>query len=193
VTGALHADALEVLVGWCAPDPAQEQLRREFVDHLRRHPDGMLRSCWPDHVTASTGVLSSDHTAALLTLHAKARSWFQMGGHCEESDTSLAAAAQREAAEESGVPDLRLDPVPVHLDAHDVPFCGAHPGVRHLDVEFLAVAPAGAEHAVSEESLEVRWWPVDAPPNPDLVELLRRAVDRARSVAARFPDESATD
>jgi hypothetical protein len=52
--------------------------------------------------------------------------------------------------------------------------------VHHLDVRFAAVADEAAEHAVSGESLEVRWWPVDAlpEPEPDLVELVRLALVR---------------
>ena len=120
----------------------------------------------------------------LLTLHAKARQWFQFGGHCEPGDVTLAAAAAREAAEESGIPDLLLDPVPVQLSEHAVPFCDPRGGVHHLDVRFVAVAPADADHAVSDESLDVRWWPADAlpDPQPDMVELV--ALARARTLAA---------
>ena len=41
-------------------------------------------------------------------------------------------------------------------------------GVHHLDVVYAAVARDGAEHQVSEESLDVAWWPVDDLPNPEL-------------------------
>ena len=69
-----------------------------------------------------------------------------------------------------------------------MPFCGPAGDVHHLDVRFVAVAPAGAAHAVSEESLDVRWWPVEAlpDPEPDLVELVRLA--RARvAQSASYP------
>lgn len=176
----LHADALRLLTDWPAPHPAQEALRARYVEHLLAHPDGLARGCRPDHLTASTLVLSADHDAVLLTLHAKARAWFQLGGHCEPGDTTLAGAALREATEESGVAGLRLDPLPVQLSEHAVPFCGPDGEVHHLDVRFVAVAPPGADHAVSEESLDVRWWPADALPDaaPDLVELV--ALARAR-------------
>jgi 8-oxo-dGTP pyrophosphatase MutT (NUDIX family) len=119
----------------------------------------------------------------LLTLHAKARRWFQLGGHVEPDDGSLAEAALREAREESGLTGLALDPVPVQLSEHPVPFCGPDGDVHHLDVRFVATAPGGAEHAVSAESLDVAWWPVDAlpDPEPDLVELV--ALARARLLA----------
>lgn len=176
----LHDDALGLLRAWTPPNDAQEEVRRRYVAHLEAHPDGLRRSCFPDHITASTLILSPDGERVLLTLHAKAKAWFQMGGHCEDTDTTLAGAALREAVEESGVPDLELDPQPVQLNPHPVPFCSPRGTVHHLDVRFLAVAPADSEHAVSEESLDVRWWPCDDLPteDPDMHELVRLA--RAR-------------
>ncbi len=129
----------------------------------------------------------------LLTLHAKARAWYQMGGHCEPDDATLAAAARREAVEESGTDGLVLDPVPVHLDAHEVPFCGGAGGARHLDVRFVAVAADGASPRASEESLELRWWPVDALPPSDLDALVGAALARvAQSAAGSSPKESSS-
>jgi 8-oxo-dGTP pyrophosphatase MutT (NUDIX family) len=174
---SLHAEALSVLRDWHAPDEAQEALRRRYVAHLERHPDGTYRGCRPDHLTAGTLVVSADHREVLLTLHAKAGRWFQLGGHCEPGDRSLAEAALREATEESGLPGLVLDPVPVHLDEHEVSFCGAPGAVHHLDVRFVAVAPTGAVPTVSAESTDVRWWPVDALPEPD-DGLVARALER---------------
>jgi 8-oxo-dGTP pyrophosphatase MutT (NUDIX family) len=176
----MHADAVRVLAAWRPPGPAQAALRDRYLTHLATHPGGTTRDCRPDHLTASTLVLSHDRSRVLLTLHAKARRWFQLGGHCEPGDATLAAAALREATEESGIGDLRMVPTPVQLSEHAVPFCGPDGDVHHLDVRFAAVADTAAEHAVSEESLDVRWWPVDAlpEPEPDLVELVRLALAR---------------
>lgn len=191
---SLHADALAVLSGWSAPDAGQAALRERYLTHLHAHPDAMRREGRPDHLTASTLVLSDDGERVLLTLHAKARRWFQLGGHCEAGDPSLAAAALREATEESGLASLRLDPVPVQLSAHAVPFCGGTPDrpVHHLDVRFVAVATAHEQHVVSEESLDVRWWPADALPEPeaDLVDLVRLARARQRAQSTSGPSGS---
>lgn len=178
---SLHGQALLLLRDWSAPDPAQEMLRRRYVAHLETHPDGVDRGCRPDHLTAGTLVVSSDHREVLLTLHAKAGRWFQLGGHCEPGDRSLAETALREATEESGVSGLVLDPGPVHLDEHEVSFCGAPGVVHHLDVRFVAVAPTGALPTVSVESTDVRWWPVDALPEPD-DGLVARSLERLLAV-----------
>jgi 8-oxo-dGTP pyrophosphatase MutT (NUDIX family) len=177
----LHADALATLRGWSAPSADQEALRARYVAHLEAHDDGVWRDCFPDHLTAGTLVISADGDAVLLNLHRKARRWFAFGGHCEPGDATLAGAALREASEESGLSELALHPEPVHLDEHAVGFCDTRGTVHHLDVRYAAVAPSGARHQVSDESLDVRWWPVDALPD-DLEDEMRVLVSRARAL-----------
>lgn len=180
-TVALHADALACLEAWQPVVGRQSRLRDRFVAHLRARPDGMERACFPDHVTAGVVVLSADLDHVLLNLHRKARRWFHFGGHCEPLDATLADAARREGLEESGLATLDLDPVPIHLDEHAVEFCDSRGTVHHLDVRFTALAPAGATHATSEESLDVRWWPVAALPDDledEMHELIAAARDR---------------
>lgn len=185
---SLHRDALDTLTAWIPPTEQQARLRDRFGAHLHDYPDGMQRSCYPDHLTASTVVLTADGSQVLLTLHRKARSWFQFGGHCEPQDTRLVEAALREAREESGLAELRIDPVPIHLDEHAVPFCGDRGGVHHLDVRFVAVAAGPAQPTVSVESLDVRWWPVTqlgSPAGPPGLEPeLQQAVELARQRVA---------
>ncbi|MFC4122457.1 NUDIX hydrolase [Nonomuraea zeae] len=159
---SLHQDAVSVLSSWTAPTPGEEALRTEFLEHLRSHDDAMLRECVPGHLTATTAVLSHDGSRVLLTLHPKAGMWLPMGGHCEVSDDALGAVALREAHEESGIAGLELLPGPLALDKHSV-WC--HPPLCwHLDVEYAAVAPPGAEAVISTESLDLRWFPVDEIP-----------------------------
>jgi 8-oxo-dGTP pyrophosphatase MutT (NUDIX family) len=181
----LHVDALAVLRAWTPPSPEQEILRRRFVDHLERHPDGTNRACRPNHLTASVLVLDAALDQVLLTLHAKAGRWFQFGGHTERHDPTLAGAALREAVEESGLAaaDLNLHPVPVRLDAHAVPFCWPGEEVHHLDVMYAAVARDGGRHEVSTESLDVAWWPVDALPDDHLESFVGPALEGLQSTS----------
>ena len=176
----LHDDALGVLRGWTPPSDEQSALRDRYVTHLSTRADGMRRTCLPEHLTASVLVLDQARGRLLLTLHAKSGRWFQFGGHTEAADETLAGAALREAVEESGLApaELDLDPVPVLLDAHQVPFCGPEGDTWHLDVMFRATARDGADHAVSEESVDVAWWPLDDLPNPELAPFAALALAR---------------
>jgi 8-oxo-dGTP pyrophosphatase MutT (NUDIX family) len=182
-TTTQHRDALAVLVRWSPPSVEQAALRDQYVAHLRARPDGTSRSCATAHLTCGALVLDPAGDRVLLTLHAKARRWFHLGGHLEPDDPGLAAAALREATEESGMPGVDLDPVPLQLDAHEVSFCGGIPATRHLDVRFLAVAPAGAVERVSAESHALGWFTPDALPAPladGVVQLLAPAYARLR-------------
>jgi 8-oxo-dGTP pyrophosphatase MutT (NUDIX family) len=177
---SLHDDALAVLEGWSAPDPAQEARRDQYVAHLRAREDGWAKACFPDHLTAGALVLSHDGSQVLLNLHRKARRWFAFGGHIEPEDTTLSGAALREGTEESGLPDLVVDPVPVHLSLHEVDFCDPRGTVRHFDVRFLARLGATTEPVVSDESLDLRWFAVDDAPTDeqDMLDLIRLARER---------------
>ncbi|MCQ4191907.1 NUDIX hydrolase [Streptomyces parvulus] len=147
---SLHDDAVLVL----KDHQGQDELRQVYLDHLAAHPDGLWKACGAGHVTASALVVDPSRGRALLTLHKKMRMWLQMGGHCEPGDGTLARAALREATEESGIDGLTLAPGgPVRLDRHHTPCAW------HLDVQYAAVAPAGAVEAISDESLDLRWFP----------------------------------
>ncbi|CBG70164.1 MULTISPECIES: NUDIX hydrolase [Streptomyces] len=169
---SLHDDAVLVLKSY----EDQAELRQAYLDHLAAHPDGMWKACGDGHITASGLVIDPERGRVLLTLHRKLRMWLQMGGHCEPGDSTLAGSALREATEESGIAGLTLLPGgPVRLDRHHTPCAW------HLDVQYAALAPVGAVEAISDESLDLRWFPyaeVPAVADDSVVRLLDAA--RAR-------------
>jgi len=160
---SVRESAIASLSGWCPPNPAQDAMREAVLAFLLARPDACRRDCMPGHITASTVVLDATSSRVLLTLHPRLRRWVQLGGHCEDTDTDIAAAALREAVEESGIADLTIDREVVALHVHPIT-CSLGVPTRHLDMQFVAHAPADAAIACTDESLDLRWWPVDALP-----------------------------
>lgn len=173
---SLHASVVDTLSRWHAPDPEQDALRHAVLAFVLARPDACARACAPGHITASALVLDHSGGHALLTLHPRVGRWLQLGGHCEDSDTDISAAALREATEESGIEGLHIEPDLAALHVHPLT-CSLGSPTRHLDLQFIVRAPAGAEFVRSAESLDLRWWPLDAMPqdDPALLTLARAA------------------
>jgi 8-oxo-dGTP pyrophosphatase MutT (NUDIX family) len=161
---------------WTAPNREQDQLRRHYLDHLARQRDGWSRACVGAHLTASSLICAAAEGMVLLTLHARLGRWLQTGGHIESTDPTLEAAAEREALEESGLSDLRLESSPLLLSKHDVP-CGSVRPTYHLDVQYLMLANYVISPKIGNESLDVRWFAHDQLPGVDdsVVGLVRAA------------------
>jgi 8-oxo-dGTP pyrophosphatase MutT (NUDIX family) len=136
----------------------------------------MSRECRIGHLTSSALVMDEHRSRVLLTLHPKVGRWLQLGGHNEQGDASISAAARREAQEESGIDDVVISRVPLRLDRHPVPCGGAMS--EHLDVQYLALVPADAQEVISDESDDLRWFPVGALPEP-LDPSVRALIDTA--------------
>jgi 8-oxo-dGTP pyrophosphatase MutT (NUDIX family) len=164
VKAGLRDSAITLLSKWQAPDPAQDTLRHAVLSFVLARRDACQRECVPGHLTASALVLDHTGTQALLTLHPRFGRWLQLGGHCEPQDPDITAAALREATEESGIEGLTIDPAMAALHVHPVT-CSLGVPTRHLDLQFIVHAPPGAEIVPSDESLDLRWWPLDALPD----------------------------
>jgi 8-oxo-dGTP pyrophosphatase MutT (NUDIX family) len=159
----LRQSTIEALTTWAAPDPAQDALRYAVLSFVLAREDACTRECVHGHITASALVLDHTGTRVLLTLHPRFGRWLQLGGHCEDDDPDIVAAALREATEESGITGLRIDTDIAALHVHPV-VCSLGVPTRHLDMQFIAHAPDDAEIVCSDESLDLRWWPLDALP-----------------------------
>ena len=139
---------------WAEPELRATQDTLRFV---RAHPDCLLRTCVPGHLTGSAWIVSPARDRVLLTHHRKLDKWLQLGGHAD-GDPDLAAVALREAREESGLSGLRLvSPTVFDLDVHLIPARRTDPAHLHYDLRFLIEADPAEPLAISEESTDLAW------------------------------------
>ena len=88
----------------------------------------------------------------------------QPGGHLEAGDMSIADAALRELREETGVVVSGLaEPLVYDLDHHALSSAFGR-CASHLDIGVAVVVSDDTSLIVSDESEDVRWWPIDALP-----------------------------
>jgi ADP-ribose pyrophosphatase YjhB (NUDIX family) len=137
-----RVDALVALLGAhvCADD--RENADRNAMLRLARELDDPLSRTQPRaHFTASAFVVDAECARTCLVRHAKLGRLLQPGGHVDETDASLEAAAYREAREETELdlaPHPRA-PRPFDVDIHEIPPADGEAAHLHLDVRFLLV------------------------------------------------------
>jgi 8-oxo-dGTP pyrophosphatase MutT (NUDIX family) len=123
------------------------------------------------HFTASAFVVDSELGRACLVLHGKLGRLLQPGGHVEPGDTSLEAAALREAREETALAlDLHPDaPRPFDVDVHEIPARPGEPAHLHLDVRYLLVG-------TGEPCEGAAWYPLAAAGDESVSRLAAKAI-----------------
>lgn len=180
----LHSSATGLLEGWITSSEHEESLRHTMLAFLDSAPDGCLRRHAPGHITASSLVLDTSMQHVLLTLHPRVGRWVQLGGHCEPEDNTVVDAALREAREESGIDNLRIDSELLSAHTHAIT-CSLGVPTRHLDLRFLVVAPDNSPIVRSAESTDLQWWPVDSLPDPTERDTIEHMVSLARQRTRR--------
>lgn len=173
--GVLVVANLTLAVVWgqfSRPDPLRSRLLALLDDYGHRHSEaatGRFREFVTSgevlqgkanprrHITASAWIVNPGRTRVLLTHHAKLGIWVQLGGHTDEGE-DWAAAALREAREESGLGGLALVGTGLFdLDIHEIPARGASAAHDHYDLRFLVEADDTLPLTVSEESHDLAW------------------------------------
>jgi 8-oxo-dGTP pyrophosphatase MutT (NUDIX family) len=129
----------------------------EVIRFVEAHPDCVLRSCVPGHLTGSAWIVSPDRKRTLLTHHHKLDKWLQLGGHAD-GDGDLLAVALKEAREESGLTRFRVvSPSIFDVDRHWIPPRKADPGHYHHDLRFMLEADPTEPLVISNESKDLAW------------------------------------
>ena len=144
--------------------PEEAALLSEPMRLLSQGGHFASRRSFPMHVTA--GVLLVRDTEILLVEHRAYGIVLQPGGHLEPADVTLAGAAERELAEETGIDPgtvFRVSEIPVYVEYGRVPARPEkdEPGHFHLDFGY-ALATAGGDVGRIQES-EVTgagWYPL---------------------------------
>lgn len=175
---------------WAAIAPVENpELRNERVrmrQLIVERPLPLDRTERPGHLTGSALVVHVDLERTLVLFHTKLQIWVQPGGHAD-GDANLPAVALREAAEETGITGLRVWPVAVDLDIHEVrpPREDAH---FHHDVRFVVLAPEGAEIDANHESEAQRWVKPSELPSLGVDAGLQRLAANGLALAQRLAD-----
>ena len=146
----------EAFRGYADRWPDEADTAAVFLELLADGADPFMRERLAGHFTASSWLVDATGTRALLTHHRKLARWLQLGGHAD-GDRDLANVALREAEEESGLADLRVEAELFDLDRHWIPERGDVPGHWHYDARYVVRTGGSEDFVVSEESLDLAW------------------------------------
>ncbi|MBZ6076146.1 NUDIX hydrolase [Microvirga puerhi] len=128
------------------------------------------RHTFPGHITTSALIIDSDGKSTLLIHHRSLGRWLQPGGHYEAPD-NLEDSALREAAEETGLADLALDPwhretgSPIDIDSHPIPARPSRNEPEHWHHDIRYVVRARRNSVLCPDLAEVdqaAWHPLSA-------------------------------
>jgi 8-oxo-dGTP pyrophosphatase MutT (NUDIX family) len=178
------APARAQLVALLAAHRAADEEEARDLETMRRYAESLGDPFSRDepeaHFTGSAVVVDPAGERTLLVHHRRSGAWFQPGGHFEPGDDSPAAAALREAGEETGL-DVRLGHggLLLDVDVHWIPWDGHH----HLDLRYLVVAD-GRPNPAAEEVRAAEWLPWDEALARIDETALRRALGKARAAVA---------
>ncbi|MEO6927468.1 MAG: NUDIX hydrolase [Rhodanobacter sp.] len=139
--------------------PAEAATVAQFETFLHTHADAFERCNPAGHFTGSAWLISADGMRVLLMHHRKLDRWLQPGGHAD-GDTDLARVALREAREETGVVDLRLEGGIFDIDRHRISARTGEPEHWHYDVRHVVRAGTDESFVVNAESRALGWRPV---------------------------------
>ena len=174
-------DAVGLLGGFAPGDDGLAAKSKELTLQLLAHTESPFSRAQfkPGHITCTALVLHPFSRRVLLMHHHRLRRWLLPGGHVEKRDASLAAAAAREAEEETAVAiDPHFAPFLAGVDVHGIPAKKREPFHLHHDLIWCFRA---ADEKVEEtsEAPQVYWSMESDWDRMKVAESIRRTIRRA--------------
>lgn len=181
MSAAARRRLLEHLGAYRPAAPGDGERHARLTAFVEANPDCFSKQNGEGHVVASAWVVDLGRRHVLLHHHRRLGQWMQFGGHVDEGDADVLAAARRELAEEAGLVDAPpVGPGIFDLDVHEIPAGSKEAAHLHFDVRFAFEADSGAPTA-SPEALELRWVPLDGvaavAPEPSLLRMVAKTAD----------------
>ncbi|HXT93010.1 MAG TPA: NUDIX domain-containing protein [Trebonia sp.] len=133
-----------------------------MADLAATAPDPWSRRL-PLHFTASALIVHPETRQVLLRWHDKLGLWLQVGGHADPGEGDPLRIALREAAEETGLTDLRPWPDAAlrHAVVCHVPASATEPQHEHADLRFIFATGDPAAVVPENERSPLRWLALD--------------------------------
>jgi len=179
---------LDVLAQHNPTDPKETRDRDYIIEFVGAHADCFGKANPRGHLTGSAFVVDAQ-ARVLLTYHRKLQRWLQVGGHTEAHEHDVADAALREAQEESGLDDLVFHPAqgrrPIDVDVHRIPARPKEAAHDHLDLRYVIFAPTPEAIVCSEESEDLRWFPLGGLEDLGFDPALRRALAKTADLVQK--------
>ena len=175
-------DALLSLLGQYRPQGEAEAADVEQVRALAETADDPFLRSMPLHVTGSALIVNPASRRVLLRWHQRQQAWLQVGGHGDPGEDDPLAIALREAAEETGLPDLEPWPDAQlrHVAVVSVPANSTEPAHHHADLRFVLATHDPEAARPENPDAPLRWLTPDEADAATSQDNLRETLSRAR-------------